>query len=49
MILYAKPTCSGLGFRCHSDWNFRGSLVVGPEEEEKKEEKEFIKEEEFKV
>lgn len=48
MIIHAKPVPYSEP-RCYSDWHFRGSLVVGPKEDKKEEEKEFIKEEEFKV
>lgn len=47
MILHSKPYSEKL--RSRWPWHFRGSLVVGPKEDKKEEEKEFIKEEEFKV
>ena len=48
MIIHAKPVPYSEP-RCFSDWHFRGSLGAGSKEEDKEKEKEFIKEEEFKV
>jgi len=48
MIIHAKPVPYSEP-RCYSDWHFRGSFGAPIKDKPKEEEKEFIKEEEFKV